>query len=238
MVHVPPVATEVPQLLFSEKLAGFEPANPMLKMLNAALPLLVNVTVCPALVVPRFWLKVRFEALRLTEGPLPVPVRLTAWGLPTASSAIVRVAARLPVAPGVNVTLMVQLPPAASEPPQLFDAAKSPGLVPDTAMLEKFKAALPLFVRVTDWAGVVVPCNWLPNASVVEERPTVAEVPVPVMPRVWGLPAALSVKTREAVRGPEALGTNVSVAVHCAEGASEGTQLSFSVKSPLLGPVI
>ena len=54
---------------------------------------------------------------RLTTATLlvPVPERLTVWGLPAALSVIVSAAERLPLADGVNATLMAQLEPAASE---------------------------------------------------------------------------------------------------------------------------
>jgi hypothetical protein len=58
-------------------------------------------------------------------------------------------AVRLPLAVGVKVTLMVQLPPAATELPQVLVCAKSPALVPATATLEMLKAAFPALLRVT-----------------------------------------------------------------------------------------
>ncbi len=51
---------------------------------------------------------------------VPVPVRLTVWGLPVALSVRVTAAARVPLAAGVKVTLMVQLAPAATIAPQLL----------------------------------------------------------------------------------------------------------------------
>jgi hypothetical protein len=65
-----------------------------------------------------------------------------------ASSLIVTVAARAPVAAGLKVTLMVQLALAATLAPQLFVCEKSVALVPETTMPEKFRAALPEFVRL------------------------------------------------------------------------------------------
>ena len=51
---------------------------------------------------------------------MPVPDRPTVWGLPLALSAMLTEAARLPLAEGVKVTLIVQFPPAATELPQLL----------------------------------------------------------------------------------------------------------------------
>src|SRR5208282_1478582 len=98
-------------------------------------------------------------------------------------------------AAGVNVTLIAQLAPAAIELPHVFVMEKSPALAPVTAMLVMLRARVPLFVRVTDCAGVEVPSNWLPKVRVLAERPTPAAAPVPVRFTVCGLPAALSVNT-------------------------------------------
>ena len=80
---------------------------------------------------------------------VPVPERLTDWGLPVALSVMARAAVRLPLAEGLKVTLMAQLEPAASELPQLFVCAKSLAFEPKTAMLEMLKSALPELLRVT-----------------------------------------------------------------------------------------
>ena len=58
-------------------------------------------------------------------------------------------AARLPLAVGLKVTLIVQFPPAATELPQLLLWAKSPAFVPVIARLVMLNVALPLLVRVT-----------------------------------------------------------------------------------------
>ena len=49
----------------------------------------------------------------------------------------------------MKVTLIVQLPPAATELPQLLVWAKSLALVPVSARLVILKAAVPVLVRVT-----------------------------------------------------------------------------------------
>ena len=100
--------------------------------------------------VPTFWLLYVSEvgesaAVAVT----PVPERLAVCGLPLALSVTDKDAERAPVAVGANVTLMVQLELAASDVPQLLVCAKSPLLVPVTAMLEILSAAPPEFVSVT-----------------------------------------------------------------------------------------
>jgi hypothetical protein len=73
-------------------------------------------------------------------------------------------AVRLPLAAGVNVTLIVQLAPAATELPQAFVWAKSPALVPVTVMPAILNAALPVLVSVTVRAALVVLIVWFPKA--------------------------------------------------------------------------
>jgi hypothetical protein len=78
-------------------------------------------TVCFELVVRMGWFpKETLVGERLTTGTVPLPARLTLWGLPEALSVMLRVPLRVPVAVGLNVTLIVQLAPAASELPQLL----------------------------------------------------------------------------------------------------------------------
>jgi hypothetical protein len=75
----------------------------------------------------------------------PVPAKGSVCGLPGALSVTLRVPLRAPPAVGVNVTLIVQLLPAARLVPQPLVAAKSPL----AAMLVMDRAALPVLVRVT-----------------------------------------------------------------------------------------
>jgi hypothetical protein len=95
------------------------------------------------------WLpKERLVGETLTAGVVPVPERLTVCGLPVALSEMLTAAVRAPVAAGVKVTLIEQLPLAATELPQVLVWAKSPALVPASAKPVIFKAALPVLLRV------------------------------------------------------------------------------------------
>ena len=112
--------------------------------------------------MPRFWLlKVRLAVDRLAVGPVLVPVRVTICGLPTALSVIAREALRVPGAVGANVTLIVQLPPAATELPQVLVTLKSPALAPVTCRLVMVKVLLPVLLRVMVWELLVEPTGWL-----------------------------------------------------------------------------
>lgn len=88
--------------------------------------------------------------------PVPVPVNDTPCGDPDALSEIERLALRLPVAEGVNVTETVQFPFALKLLPQLLVCEKSPEFVPVMLMLLIVKAWLPELVSVTVFAVLVV----------------------------------------------------------------------------------
>jgi len=87
-----------------------------------------------------------------------VPLKLTVCGLPLALSVSVRLPERLPVAVGVNVTLIAQLLPAASGAlvPQVVPLAAT-AKSPVAARLVKLRDAVPLLVTVTALAALVVP---------------------------------------------------------------------------------
>src|SRR5438874_13803807 len=91
------------------------------------------------------------EGERLGEA-IPVPDTPAVWGLLLALSVTVNVALREPVAVGVKVTLIVQVPFAARVEAltgQFFVCPQSPGLVPVKPMLV-MASALPLrFASVT-----------------------------------------------------------------------------------------
>jgi hypothetical protein len=151
MVHVPPAASEEPQVLFSVKSAGLAPVRAILEMLNAMLPVLSKVTASDELVISAgSFPKARLEGETVAVVPVlvPVPERLTLCGLPVALSVRVTAALRVPLAVGLKVTLIEQLAPAAIELPQVLVWAKSPGFVPVSAILVRVKAALPVLFRV------------------------------------------------------------------------------------------
>src|SRR5713226_757536 len=160
MVQLAFTASVPGQLLVWAKSKLFVPLRAMLLILKEAVPVLVSVTVCAALVIPTFWLpKLRLPGLKLTAGAnmIPVPLSAAFWGLSTALSVKVTLALRLPVAEGVKVTLMVQDALMASVPGQLLVWAKSVLFVPLRAMLLILKEAVPLLVSVIVFAALVVP---------------------------------------------------------------------------------
>ncbi len=125
----------------------------MLVMLSDAVPVFFRVTVFAALVVFTRWLpKVKLVLDKLTEGAVPVPERVTVCGLLLALSETVIAPDRSPVVVGVNVMLIVQFPPAATEVPQVLLCA----YCVLAAMLVILSAAAPVFVSVTLCAALGV----------------------------------------------------------------------------------
>ena len=151
IVQLAPAATEVPQLLVCAKLLALAPVTARLVRFKVLAPVLVSVTVCTVLVIAIDSLpkdKLLGETLTVGDVLAPVPERLTVWEPPTALSVMVNKAARVPLADGVKVKVMVHLAPAARVEPQLLAWAKSPALAPEVAMLVMFNAAVPELVRV------------------------------------------------------------------------------------------
>ena len=88
---------------------------------------------------------------------MPNPDNWTFWGLPAALSATLNFAVRVPLAVGLNVTLMLQRAPGVNELPHVFVSAKSPALTPVSAMLLMLKVVVPTLVSVVVLAVLVVP---------------------------------------------------------------------------------
>jgi len=124
-----------------------------------------------------------------------------------------RVAVRDPAAVGLKVTLIVQFPPAARLEPQVLVCAKSPGFVPVRLMLLMVSVAFPLLLNVTALAPLVVKFNCAEKVRDVGERPAVGPTPVPVREAVCGLPEALSLTDKVALRDPAAVGLKVTLIV-------------------------
>src|ERR1700722_9258969 len=145
IVQTDPEFSEVPQVFVCVK----SPLDTMLVRLSVAAPVLVRFTLFDELVVLICCeVKVRLVAERLTvvlPPVVPVPVRVTRCGLPPALSVIVIVPVWVPVAVGVNVTLIVQFAPAVTEVPQVL-VSEYCAL---GAMLVMPSVPLPVFLSVT-----------------------------------------------------------------------------------------
>lgn len=111
-----------PQVLVWLKSPALLPVVAMLAMFSVAFPLLLMEMVSDGLDDPTSrLLKTKLPGESVIAGALmPIPVRETICGLPTALSEIMMLPVRVPVAVGVNVTKMLQLAWAARLLPQLL----------------------------------------------------------------------------------------------------------------------
>lgn len=153
-----PAFTDVQGLFEMLKSFKFVPPIDAPETLRVAVPVFCTVTFCAELVLPTNCPeKVRGDGDNVAAAAGPLPVRLTVCGLFPALSVIVSVPVRVPDTVGVNVTLMVQLPFAATEVPHvLFGVAKSP----EVAMLVIVTALLVKLLSVTDCGELVVLRAW------------------------------------------------------------------------------
>lgn len=85
---------------------------------SEVVPTFVSVTVFAALVTP-IAIVPKLRLVGESFAVVPVPLSGTCCGLPIALSVMLRAALRAPLAVGLNVTLIVQLAPAASVLPQV-----------------------------------------------------------------------------------------------------------------------
>ncbi len=197
MVQLAATARLAAQLLLSTKSVGLVPASEIVTPVNAAVPLLVSVTVLAALVVVSACVaKASLVALKVTFGAvaMPVPVSAMVCGDPVALSFTSTVAVYAAAAAGLNSSVMVQLAATARLAAQLLLSIKSVGLVPASETVTPVSAAVPLLVSVTVLAALVVASVWLPNASLVALNVAAgaAAIPVPDKAMLCGDPEALS----------------------------------------------
>src|SRR5205823_4382737 len=120
IVQLAPAATLLPQQIGRASCRARVPVTATPVIDKAALPGFDKVIVCAALAFPRFWLpNDTVEGLTEACGTVtPLPFSAALGGDPAAVSVIATEADRTPAACGVNVTEIVQLPPAATLLPQ------------------------------------------------------------------------------------------------------------------------
>ena len=124
-----------------------------------------------------------------------------------------------PVAPGLNVTLNVQVPLAATvagSVPQLFVSANAPGFVPPIVIPVIVKGPEPVLDSVTALAVLVPPTGSLPNASELGNKLADGGVPVPESGTVCDVAGFATFIARFADLVPVVLGVNVTVIVQLA----------------------
>jgi len=145
-------------------------------------------------------------------------------------------AVRLPLARGVNVTLIEHEAPAPRLKPQVEVSEKSPELAPEIPIFVMLKELEPVFVTETFCGELLCPTLTLPKFRLAGE--TFTTVPVPLRDTVCGLPAALSAIETEAARLPCAVGLKVTLMVQLAPATTLDPQLLVCEKSVGLVPEI
>jgi hypothetical protein len=238
---VPP-ATQVPPLIVKSAL----PVD-RVPSVNAALPVLLRVTVCAVLVLPTFKLpkpKAAEMAAIGAAAAVAVPPRLTMPGLPAALCATVTVPLRAPAAPvGSRATETKQLPPAATVLPALQVPPTTANSVL-AAMDEITKPALPLLLTVTFCAALVPPMAV--DASVKDDGDTEAigagvgggappPVAVPLKAMLTGVKVPACAIDKLPVRAPAAVGVKATITVHDKPVATAVPHVPpWRAKSPLV----
>src|SRR5450755_2913448 len=177
-------------------------------MATATLSVFVSVIACgalddPTVTVPKLrsvgdnWMKV------------PVPVNDTVCGLEIALSVTLMLPVRVLSVVGLNLTVMLQLAPAATLVPQVLISSKSPL----AAMLVMVNVAVPVLVRLITCPALIVFTSCVAKVKLAGERTTVAPPPTPTPDNETscGLLAALSVIDKSAVSFPLMLGVKVTL---------------------------
>jgi len=163
-----------------------------------------------------------FEALSVTAGNMPVPVKLSCVvaGVPPWKDTLSE-ALSWPTVLGVNVTPIVHAPPpeartvpsAQGVPVPGAAVLKSPGFAP-VKVIEPLAASVaelpPLLVSVNGIVALAVPLRCGLKFAGEGVRATVAVVPLPVSITVCGLPAASSATLTFAPLGPVEVGAKAT----------------------------
>lgn len=156
-----------------------------------------------------------------------------------ASSVILSVPVRAPVATGVNVMLMVQPPPGATLPPQVSVSAKSEPFEPVTAIADTVKSVFPVLFSGTLCAALVAPttpANVTPEGEKLAIR--VTATPVPESGTGIELGERLFAIAKPATNMPVPVGAKVTWIEQLAPPAKFPTQLLFSARSEAFAPFI
>jgi len=148
--------------------------------------------------------------------PLVVPVPLSDALCVPAASWTCNTADFEPVLPGLNVTLIGQLPLTANVFPHVFVCPKLPGFIPPIPIELIESGPMPVFDKVTTCAALVVPTAWLPKDRVVGLRDADGATPTPERATVWLVAGFATFIARFADLVPVVLGVNVRVIVQLA----------------------
>ena len=172
---------------------------------------------------------------------VPVPESDAVRRMPVRMLVTLNEAERLPLAEGVNRTTTLQLPPNASDVPQVLFSEKSPEFAPVKVKAERLRSAPLMFDKVMVSGELGSPTGWFPKLRLPGERlipepsfepelPLAPEfVPVPERGTDCGLLPALSPKVTIAVIDPRLIGANWTLIMHPVPAARLVPQLLLSI---------
>ena len=152
IVQDAPTSRFAPQVLVWLNELAFVPVMVTPFRLIGAVPEFLSVIAWPAEVAPTSVpVKVRVAGVRVAAGAVPVPVSAIVCGDPVALSAMLILAVSDPVAAGEKLTVIAQLPLAATVVPQLLVCENALALVPAIVIAEvpRVSGAAPVLVSVT-----------------------------------------------------------------------------------------
>jgi hypothetical protein len=150
---------------------------------------------------------------------------------------MVTAAASAPVTVGAKWPWMVHSAPAARLVPQLLPNTNDGASPPVRAILEIVKAAVPVFVKVTDCELLDMPRPTEPYPRLVAERVTEGSTPVPLSVIVCGDVTALSTIVAAASSAPVAVGEKWPWIVQLAATARLVPQLLAKTNEEAFAPV-
>ena len=170
---------------------------------------------------------------------VPVPESDAVRRMPVRMLVTLNEAERLPLAEGVNKITTLQLPPNASDVPQVLFSEKLLEFVPVNVKPERLRSAPLMFDKVIVSGELATSTGWFPKLRLPGERlipapwfgpPLPPEfVPVPERGTDCGLLPALSLKVTTAVRDPRLIGANWTLIMHPAPAARLVPQLLLSI---------
>ncbi len=217
------VAGNVPQVVVRANWLAYVPPSERPVIFIGAVPALVMVTVCPALVTLSGELKPSDCWSSESTGDTAVPVSSTGRGLAGSLFAMTRVAVLGPGAVGLNFTVTVQLFPAPRVVMHEVDRVKSAALAPVTVMsfatLAIFNAVVLVLTTDTTCPALAVPSSCGPKVSAVVL--TLSTVPAPPSDaEMTGCAGSFVLRSRPATFAPPVTGENVMRTVHVDPGAT------------------
>ena len=167
IVQLVPGASVEPHAVVSAKSLGFIPVRVMPEIMSEALPPLLSVNVCVALVVPLVTLpKLAVDGVRVACGAAAVaPAQLNAMDCCCVGEGkfAPRLAVWVPAVSGVQVIEIVQIDPAARLAPQVLVSLNELVLLPKNPKLLIVSAAVPEFCSVAVCVVLVLPMFTLPK---------------------------------------------------------------------------